>query len=106
MCSFSSNAGELWVSLVEKAFLKAMGGYHFPGTMTTPMHYSRSCSNGCFRVSGSNGGIDLHILTGWIPERVGMESEDFKADRIWQRMVHAYKFGDCLITASTGQPGR
>jgi len=48
MCSFSSNAGELWVSLVEKAFLKAMGGYHFPGTMTTPMHYSRSCSNGCF----------------------------------------------------------
>jgi len=35
-----------------------------------------------------------------------MESEDFKADRIWQRMVHAYKFGDCLITASTGQPGR
>jgi len=84
LCSFSNVNGELWVSLLEKAFLKAMGGYQFPG---------------------SNGGIDLHYLTGWIPERVScrdlLETEA-QCIRIWDRISSGHRYGDCLLTCGTG----
>jgi calpain-7 len=100
LCSASRDPSELWVSLVEKAYMKLNGGYAFPG---------------------SNSGIDLHALTGWIPEQVFFEEDssrpksggsgdqkrdsgDFRQseDRTWQRILSAHKFGDCLITISTG----
>ncbi|KAI9304255.1 hypothetical protein BJ944DRAFT_288774 [Cunninghamella echinulata] len=32
MCTFSTNKGEIWPSIIEKAYMKIMGGYDFPGS--------------------------------------------------------------------------
>ena len=77
---------ELWVSIVEKAYMKLCGGYDFPG---------------------SNSGVDLFALTGWIPERIFFAENpnnvrDFETEpeRAWDRLYSANSFGDCLITVS------
>jgi calpain-7 len=78
---------ELWVILIEKAYMKLCGGYDFPG---------------------SNSGVDLFSLTGWIPERIlfakdSTKVRDFEThpERAWERISSASTFGDCLITVST-----
>jgi len=78
---------ELWVCLIEKAYMKLCGGYNFPG---------------------SNSGVDLFSLTGWIPERIMFAKDlsnirDFETshERAWDRIFSASSFGDCLITVST-----
>jgi hypothetical protein len=107
LCSCSRDPSELWVSILEKAYMKLSGGYNFPG---------------------SNSGIDLFSLTGWIPEQIFFEEDakrvstsssssstpttasavnrpsDFRQseDRVWERILSAHRFGDCLITISTG----
>lgn len=81
LCSYSTNPNELWVSIIEKAYLKVHGGYDFPG---------------------SNSGIDLFALTGWIPESMRTRGDDFNVDRTWERLQSGSKYGDCLITIATG----
>jgi hypothetical protein len=83
LCTFSSNPDELWVSLMEKAFIKICGGsYDFPG---------------------SNSSTDLYRLSGWIPDTVSFNQEgavvDF--DAMWQRFFRNHALGAVIMTMST-----
>jgi calpain-7 len=80
---------ELWVPIIEKAYMKLCGGYDFPG---------------------SNSGVDMFSLTGWIPERIFFAKDEQKVrdfetapERAWERLFSANSFGDCLITVSTSK---
>eukprot|EP00753_Platysulcus_tardus_P006453 PLAT14223.1.p1 GENE.PLAT14223.1~~PLAT14223.1.p1 ORF type:complete len:818 (-),score=298.18 PLAT14223.1:803-3256(-) len=73
---------ELWVPLIEKAYMKLNGGYAFPG---------------------SNSGVDLYSLTGWLPDSLHPGSPSFDADRSWARLKNGIKYGDCLCTVATGE---
>jgi calpain-7 len=60
-----------------------MGGYDFPG---------------------SNSNIDLHALTGWIPERVALRAKepDFDSNGVFERLKEGLNMGRCLVTVATG----
>lgn len=77
-----NNPELLWPALIEKAYLKIRGGYDFPG---------------------SNSGTDLWVLTGWIPEQVFLQSDDFQSQHLWSRIFNSFKYGDNLITLGTGR---
>jgi len=89
LSSKSNSVLELWVPILEKAYMKLCGGYDFPG---------------------SNSGVDLFCLTGWIPERIFFPKDptkvkDFETpvERAWDRLYSANSYGDCLITVSTSK---
>ncbi|KAK0454341.1 hypothetical protein EV421DRAFT_1756269 [Armillaria borealis] len=75
----------IWPSLIEKAYMKLMGGYDFPG------------SNSC---------IDLHIFGGWIPEQLDIQSSNFEREKTWSKLLEGFARGDCVLTLGTGaRPG-
>ena len=49
--------------------------------------------------------IDLHALTGWIPERISIDTSDptFAKDKIFNMLVSKHNKGDVLITVATGE---
>jgi calpain-7 len=89
LCSHTTGSRtqlELWVPIIEKAYMKLCGGYDFPG---------------------SNSGVDMFSLTGWIPERIFFAKDELKVrdfetapERAWERLFSANSYGDCLITVS------
>ena len=80
LCAYSAR-GKLWVSLIEKAYLKLHGGYDF---------------------NGSNSSRDLYCLTGWLPEKLKLKNEDIDRNLLWSRIIKGYRNNDCLITIGTG----
>ncbi|KAF9987916.1 hypothetical protein BGZ65_001208 [Modicella reniformis] len=79
MCTCSRVKNELWPSIIEKAYMKVMGGYNFPG---------------------SNSSTDLFALTGWIPEHIFIEGCDREAT--WERILSGHRNDLALVTIATG----
>ncbi|PIL33578.1 hypothetical protein GSI_04201 [Ganoderma sinense ZZ0214-1] len=82
MCVSAGQKGEIWPSLVEKAYMKLAGGYDF---------------------IGSDSSTDLHALTGWIPEVVDMKGSHFQREKTWARLIQGYNEGNCVLTLGTGE---
>ena len=97
LCSYSSNNNELWVSLIEKAYMKVMGGYDFPGSTSV------SCSHIFPFYLFFFQNFDLHSLTGWIPERQSLREKSFNYDEFYDKLKTSLHKGKCLATIAVGQ---
>ncbi|GLB37855.1 putative peptidase C2 family protein [Lyophyllum shimeji] len=75
----------LWPSILEKGYMKLLGGYDFPG---------------------SNSSIDLHAIAGWIPEHMEIEGPNFEQEKSWDRILEGFLTGRCVLTLGTGTKTR
>ena len=75
----SSKDGKLWVSILEKAYLKVRGGYDFQGSISS---------------------MDLYAYTSWMPERVHLKVAD--RESLWKKISSGSAMNDCMIIISTG----
>lgn len=107
LCAHTKTRREMWVTLLEKAFIKLMGGSYF--------------------VQGSNPGADLFHLTGWIPETIpfrkelntkspdlfkpvvtgGIESaklaRDPQWDTVWRKLHDGFRQGTLIACLGTSE---
>lgn len=81
---FLDSGGALWPIIVEKAYMKVMGGYNF---------------------SGSHAALDTFILTGWIPEYISIHHQDSYSalNAIWNRLARGWANNDVMVCAGTGE---
>jgi len=77
---FTHAPGSLWVSLVEKAWIKANGGYEYPG---------------------GGASVDLYGLVGWIPEEVYFASCGDTVGQLWDRVFDGWKTGRAIPSVAT-----
>lgn len=74
----------LTAALIEKAYVKLMGGYRFPG---------------------SHSAIDTYVLSGWIPEYVPIhhyfEEDSTSREKLWDTLYNAWNKGSLLICLGT-----
>ncbi|KIO33307.1 hypothetical protein M407DRAFT_234488 [Tulasnella calospora MUT 4182] len=82
LCASTRGTRVLWPSIIEKAYMKVMGGYDFPG---------------------SNPANDLHAIIGWIPEDIDLHGSGFQEEGTWRRVYEGFKTGQCLVTLGTGE---
>ncbi|KAI0300432.1 hypothetical protein B0F90DRAFT_410021 [Multifurca ochricompacta] len=80
MCMTTRGIKDIWPSLVEKAYLKLMGGYNFPG---------------------SNSSTDIHALAGWIPDYLEVKSPSFQREQTWTRLIRGFRDGQCILSVGT-----
>jgi calpain-7 len=96
MCTFSTNHEELWAPIIEKAVSSDLIAFivypYVPTTYALPtLQYMKLM--GGYDFPGSNSGIDLYTLTGWIPEHIFVEDKDFVASNVWHRLMGGQKYG-------------
>ncbi|CCM05215.1 uncharacterized protein FIBRA_07425 [Fibroporia radiculosa] len=100
MCASTGSKHQIWPSLMEKAYMKLMGGYDFPGSyvfLLLPIPHGLRGS-----LSARNSCVDLHALTGWIPEPLDLRSANIQRERLWARLFDGFSKGYCLLTVGTG----
>ncbi|KAG5495175.1 hypothetical protein JKF63_02230 [Porcisia hertigi] len=81
LCTSSTDPSELWVSIMEKAFVKVCGGsYNFPGSVSY---------------------ADLYKLSGWLPDSIAFDKPEFDPEFQWLRLYSKFKAGALLLAVST-----
>jgi calpain-7 len=115
LCSHTTTKGlELWVSIIEKAYMKLCKFKDLSNMVCCPISNLDATvrplliPGGGYDFPGSNSGVDLFSLTGWIPERISfpknpLKNRDFETppERAWERLCSASSYGDCLVTMSS-----
>lgn len=80
-----SGDGVLWPALIEKAYVKVMGGYNF---------------------AGSHAAYDSFVLTKWIPEYISLKfylgSPGKAQHQLWKKLASGWENGDLMICVGTG----
>lgn len=77
----SNSSGPAWLPIAVKGYFKALGGYSIPGSDPAP---------------------DVYAFTGWIPERLDLNS-GFQREKVWRRLHKAFRDGNVIITLGSGK---
>ncbi|TXT11061.1 hypothetical protein VHUM_01812 [Vanrija humicola] len=76
-----ASPGPAWIPLAVKGYFKTLGGYSIPGSDPAP---------------------DVYAFTGWIPERLNLNT-GFQREKEWTRLVAAWKKGSVIVTLGSGK---